>query len=297
MADKIFINPPLTALNHVYGFTGETLVTSPIPSMNSIINGENIAVLKSLLPELSNAVNCIIVDLTNKGSSTNWQQLLSKCFPILFRLLHDMGAIYVFMNEVDVSSLKSLINDDLNEYDIAFSIVWQRSASVNEQGDYIGLNDYIICISKKENIRLKYSWIPQLSPNNNQPVLAWYSEDVGDNEEATTYFNNLLLDATKSIGFIKPVRLIERILKNELGKDGIVLDVCAGIGTTAHSVLHLNNKDNGNRSFLLVEDHEFCKTITAEGLQRIIKGTATQKGIKGDFNYYTINEKAPFNNQ
>jgi hypothetical protein len=33
MADKIFINPPLTALNHVYGFTGETLVTSPIPSM------------------------------------------------------------------------------------------------------------------------------------------------------------------------------------------------------------------------------------------------------------------------
>lgn len=297
MAVKNSINPPFTALKHVYGFTEEAIVTSPVPTMNSIINGNNIAVLKSLLPELSHAVNCIIVDLTNKSSSTNWQQLLSDCFPVLFRLLHHMGAIYVFVNEVEVSNLKSLMNEDFNEYDIAFSIVWQRNASVNEQGDYIGLNDYIICISKKENIRVKYNWIQQLSPNNNQPVLAWYSEDVGDNAEANTYFNNLLLDATKSMGIIKPVRLVERILKNELGNDGIVLDVCAGIGTTAHSVLQLNNQDNGNRSFILVEDHEFCRTITAEGLQRIIKGSATQKGVKGDFNYYTITEKVAFNNQ
>ena len=297
MADKKFIQSPLAAFNHVYGFSGESLVATPVQSINSIINGNNMAVLKSLLPELSNCVNCILVDLTNKGASTNWLQLLKECFPLFFKLLNKSGSIYVFVDELELDNLKTLINGQFGEYEIMYSIVWQNRTSVNEQGVYVDKKNYIVCISNIENKLLKFNWIAQLSPDNDQPVLAWFSEDVGDDEEANNYFTDLFADEPKPVAFIKPVRLIERILKNELMNDGIVLDVCAGIGTTAHSVLQLNNKDNGNRSFILIEDHEFCKTITAKGLQRIIKESATQKGIQGNFNYYTITEKVAFNNE
>jgi adenine-specific DNA-methyltransferase len=53
----------------------------------------------------------------------------------------------------------------------------------------------------------------------------------------------------------KPVELIERILQilPGSGNDYFVLDFFAGSGTTAHSVMALNAKDNGTRRFILVQ--------------------------------------------
>ena len=75
-------------------------------------------------------------------------------------------------------------------------------------------------------------------------------------------------------------------------KNALVLDSFGGSGTTAHAVLNLNKKDNGNRKFILVEMMDYADTITAERVKRVINGYGKDDkavaGIPGDFSYYEL---------
>jgi len=53
----------------------------------------------------------------------------------------------------------------------------------------------------------------------------------------------------------KPVRLMKRILHlaTKHDKDALVMDFFAGSGTLGHAVMELNQEDNGNRKFILVQ--------------------------------------------
>jgi adenine-specific DNA-methyltransferase len=71
-------------------------------------------------------------------------------------------------------------------------------------------------------------------------------------------------------------RVIDLISK----PDSIILDSFAGSGTTAHAVLAANQKDGGNRRFILVECEDYADTLTAERVRRVIGGyafTGTQR--------------------
>jgi adenine-specific DNA-methyltransferase len=70
----------------------------------------------------------------------------------------------------------------------------------------------------------------------------------------------------------KPVKLIERVLQIFSEPDSIILDSFAGSGTTAHAVLAANQKDGGNRRFILVESEHYADTLTAERVRRVING-------------------------
>lgn len=54
----------------------------------------------------------------------------------------------------------------------------------------------------------------------------------------------------------KPLELINRILKTNKKNNAIILDFFAGSGTTGHSVLYLNKKDNSKRQFILCTINE-----------------------------------------
>ena len=76
----------------------------------------------------------------------------------------------------------------------------------------------------------------------------------------------------------KPVNLIERILTLATDKNSLVLDAFAGSGTTAHAVINLNASDGGNRKFIMIEEQDYCKTITAERVKK----------VGGSFKYYRL---------
>ena len=80
--------------------------------------------------------------------------------------------------------------------------------------------------------------------------------------------------------FAKPFELVEFLAKiMQTSDDDIVLDFFAGSGTTAHSVLSLNNEDHKNRHFILVqlpeptgrEDYRTVSDITKERVRRVTK--------------------------
>ena len=72
------------------------------------------------------------------------------------------------------------------------------------------------------------------------------------------------------------------------------MDSFAGSGTTAHAVLALNQQDNGNRRFLLVECEDYVDAITCERVRRLIRGIPSAKdkqmkdGFGGTVSYFRL---------
>jgi len=67
-------------------------------------------------------------------------------------------------------------------------------------------------------------------------------------------------------------------------KNAIVLDYHAGSGTTGHAVLNLNEKDKGNRKFILIEQMDYIKTITAPRIKEVLKRSKSND----DFIYFEL---------
>ena len=101
-----------------------------------------------------------------------------------------------------------------------------------------------------------------------------------------------LFDGAVLAQFPKPVGLIEQLVALGIPApgSGIVLDVFAGSGTTAHAVLDLNKQDGGNRKFILVqlpeptgrEDYPTIADITKERVRRVIAKLSDEDAGKLD---------------
>jgi adenine-specific DNA-methyltransferase len=86
------------------------------------------------------------------------------------------------------------------------------------------------------------------------PRTLWKKEDVGSNRTSKNEMRTLFPE-NESFDTPKPIRLIERMLRLSTSAAGgdLVLDFFAGSGTTAHAVMNLNQEDEGNRRFILVQ--------------------------------------------
>jgi len=79
-------------------------------------------------------------------------------------------------------------------------------------------------------------------------------------------------------------------------EDAIVLDSFSGSGTTAHSVLALNQEDGGNRKFILIEMENYADSLTAERVRRVIKGVpkakdeALKSGLGGSLSFFELGD-------
>jgi len=95
--------------------------------------------------------------------------------------------------------------------------------------------------------------------------------------------------------FPKPKFLIQQLLKMvdfEIGD--VILDSFSGSGTTGHAVLDLNQNNNLNCNFILVECEDYANKLTAERVRRVIKGVPNAKdenlkqGLGGTFSYFEL---------
>lgn len=102
------------------------------------------------------------------------------------------------------------------------------------------------------------------------PVDVWKYQDTGTTDEAGEEIKQIFGEAVFDTP--KPTRLVSRIL-SLIGKpEALVLDSFAGSGTTAHAVLKMNQKDGGNRRFILIEAEDYADSLTAERVRRVMGG-------------------------
>ncbi|BDC94824.1 site-specific DNA-methyltransferase [Treponema bryantii] len=114
-------------------------------------------------------------------------------------------------------------------------------------------------------------------------------EECGHTDEAKKEIKSIF-GGSAPFDTPKPTRLIERILQIATNKDSVILDSFAGSATTAHTILNMNNKDNGNRKFIIIEMMDYADSITAERVKRVIKGYNDIQGTGGDFSFYELGE-------
>lgn len=73
--------------------------------------------------------------------------------------------------------------------------------------------------------------------------------------------------------------MIKYLISLHQKDDIIVMDFFAGSGTTAHAVLEINQEDGGSRNFILIEQMDYIKTLTAEKIDKVIKKHKIDEGF------------------
>ena len=134
----------------------------------------------------------------------------------------------------------------------------------------------------------------------------WTNSEVGHSQEATQEVK-CLFDGHSYFDYPKPLRLLSKILQIGSKKDSIIMDFFSGSSTTAHAVMRLNAKDNGQRKYIMIQLPECTpvnseaykagyKTIDAIGMERIKRAAKKIKEqnplFAGDlgFKHFTLEE-------
>ncbi|PIR15408.1 MAG: site-specific DNA-methyltransferase [Elusimicrobia bacterium CG11_big_fil_rev_8_21_14_0_20_64_6] len=105
------------------------------------------------------------------------------------------------------------------------------------------------------------------------PVDIWKYQDTGTTDEGGNELKSIFGSAV--FDNPKPTKLIHRILQFASGPNDLIMDSFAGSGTTGHAVHTMNQKDGGQRRFILIEmDPMIARDITAERVRRVLNGSA-----------------------
>lgn len=110
----------------------------------------------------------------------------------------------------------------------------------------------------------------------------WTYQEVGHTQEGKRELKEILHENQNPFETVKPLRLIDRILKLGSQKDSTILDFFAGSGTTLHATIALNAEDGGSRQCILVTNNEnnICEEVTYERNKRVIEGYTNAKGVR-----------------
>ncbi len=106
----------------------------------------------------------------------------------------------------------------------------------------------------------------------------------------------------KGHGFetVKPLKLFMKIVQLWCPPSGIVLDPFAGSGTTGHAVLALNQMEDAERRFILIEQgrpergDSYARTLTAVRLRNVISGewaAGESNPLPGGFSFGELGKK------
>lgn len=102
------------------------------------------------------------------------------------------------------------------------------------------------------------------------PLTIWDKSEYSSTEYGTNLIKNMFGQGD-AFSFPKSIHtVIDAIQVCNPFSNGIILDFFAGSATTAHAVIGLNRKDDGNRKYLLCEVNEYCKSVTSERIEKAI---------------------------
>lgn len=137
-----------------------------------------------------------------------------------------------------------------------------------------------IVVKEKDGVFKIYT---KLRIKGEKPKSIWlkpeYSGTTGTNE-----LKKLLGD--KVFSYPKSVELVKDSIQIVTEPDDIILDYHAGSGTTGQAVLELNQQDNGNRKFILIEQMDYVQSVTAERINQFIK----RENLDSNFVYTELME-------
>jgi len=174
------LDVPFRVLNKVSSFRapGGTPANS---TDNRIIHGDNLEALKSLLPEFEGKVKCIYIDPPYNTGNEGWvyndavndpkmkrwlgqvvgkegedlsrhDKWLCMMYPrlkLLHRLLSADGAIFVSIDDNEMHTLRSLLDEIWGRSNFVASLIWQKKYAVaNDHKTIAPMHDFVLVYQK-----------------------------------------------------------------------------------------------------------------------------------------------------
>ena len=139
---------------------------------NLLIQGDNLAALKALLPFYAGRVKCIFIDppyntksaFEHYDDNLEHSQWLSMMYPrleLLHRLLHDGGSIWIAIDDNELHYLKAICDEIFGRANFVTTVVWEKADSPrNSARQFSTDHDYILVYSKQPE------WAPSRLPPN-----------------------------------------------------------------------------------------------------------------------------------
>jgi len=239
---------------------------------NSLYRGDCLDLMKRVDDK---SIDLILCDLPYGTTSCKWDVLIP--FDALWsqyrRIIKDSGAVVLFGGQ-PFSSLLVCSNLKMYRYDY----VWNKLKAANflfGNKQPMKITEYVHVFYTKQP-----TYNPQKVLNPNGPVkpnkgnkanskTKELMTNVPDHKSGASYEpdkvlpNNLLIFKRTESGrkrihpTQKPLALLEHLIKTHTNEGDLVLDNCAGSGSTGEAARNLS------RRFLLMEkEHEYCKLIS-----------------------------------
>lgn len=147
----------------------EDLSYGDAESKNMIIQGDNLATLKSLLPYYKDSVKCIYADPPyNTGSAfehyddsmehSTWLSMMYPRLELMRELLADDGVIWVSIDDEEGHYLKVIMDEIFGRNNFVANVVWEKKYSPQNAAKWLSdSHDHILCYAKNKQL-----WHPNL---------------------------------------------------------------------------------------------------------------------------------------
>ncbi len=171
---------------------------------NLIIHGDNLKVLKALLPTYAGKIKCIYIDPPYNTGNEKWKYndnvnspmmqewlVMMPRLKLLRDLLKENGVIFVSVDDNEQHRFRILMDEAFGEENFIANIIWQKKYSPQNDANYFSdMHDFIVVYAKKRNDGLeKGGWVRNLIPRteeqnaryknpDNDPRGLWKSADL-----------------------------------------------------------------------------------------------------------------------
>ena len=183
---------PFRVLERKYSFDENGQHDEDNGSENMIIRGDNLEALKALLPRYEGCVKCIYIDPPYNTGNEGWvyndnvndpkikkwlgevvgkegedltrhDKWLCMMYPrlkLLQKLLADDGAIFISIDDTEVSNLRLLMDEVFGANNFVTTVIWHKNYAPKSSAKFFSEDhDYITVYAKN-----KMAWIPNLLP-------------------------------------------------------------------------------------------------------------------------------------
>ncbi len=104
------------------------------------------------------------------------------------------------------------------------------------------------------------------------PFYCFVSRGNSSTAEAGKVYLNQVVGNLHDFDTVKPIEIVEYLIKRSTKDNSIVLDSFAGSGTTGHAILNLNKKDKAQRKFIMIECEDYVERLTVKRISNVING-------------------------
>jgi adenine-specific DNA-methyltransferase len=143
---------PRKDLSHGYNHAG-----------NLIVRGENLAVLRELLPVLRGSIRCVYIDPPYNNNETythyddrwadgHWANSLRARMRLLYQLLREDGSLWISIDDQEVHHVRCIGEEIFGRANFIHTIVWNHRTTRENRKLFSNNHEYLLCFAKRADV-------------------------------------------------------------------------------------------------------------------------------------------------